>query len=319
MNDLQDANRIISIAVLQAGTNHSKNGNPGLDANFDLLAGLAREASSVSPDLIAFPEYAISGWPYPPENVINGLAETIPGDGIWYKKYADLAEETHTALLGWLVEKEDGKLYNTAFILDKAGGFVGKYRKVQANLGEQTWWGWSQGDSFQPICYDGVNYGISICADMFFPETVRCEGLLGADVIIHISIADDMSHVVPIRALDSEIPIVMSIFNGGSYAVDSQGKLLEKLPSETPGWGYFQLHPFKVRKDAKYYGLWIPKLGNRNMRNVKAYEILTDPSTRPPWTRVFLDKEGNPQTKEQLLKRFRGRYDANDPSDTNIR
>jgi predicted amidohydrolase len=314
MKNLRDSNRMITIAVLQAGTNHSKNGNPGLEANFKLLAGLAREASSVSPDMTVFPEYAISGWPYPPENVINGLAEAIPGDGFWYKRYVDLAKETNTALLCWLVEKEDGRLYSTAFMLDKNGDFIGKYSKVQANLGEQTWWGWSQGDSFEPINYDGVKYGISICADMCFPETVRCEELLGADVIIHISIADDMSHIVPTRALDSEIPIVMAIFNGGSYGVDSRGKLLEKFPSETSGWGSFQLQPFKVRTDSKYYGLWIPKLGNKNLRNVKAYKILTDPSTRPPWTQVFLDKDGNPQTKEELLKRFKGRYDANDPA-----
>ena len=310
----QDSNRIITIVALQAGTNHSKGGNPGLEANFGLFAHLAREAAEISPDLIVFPEYAISGWPYPSEYVINGIAETIPGEGTWYQRYVALAKEIDTAILGWLVDTEDGRLYNTAFLLDKDGNFVGKYRKVQANLGEQTWWGWSQGDSFELILYDGVRYGISICADMWFPETVRCEELLGADVIIHQSIADDMGHIVPTRAFDSEIPIVMTIFNGGSYVVDSQGNLLGKLSPETPGWKAFQLQPFKVRTHAKYGGLWIPKRGNQNLRNIEAYSVLTEPSTRPPWTEVFLDHDGNPQTREQLLRRFNGRYDANDPS-----
>jgi len=44
------------------------------------------------------------------------------------------------------------------------------------------------------------------------------------------------------------------------------------------------------------------------MRNVKAYNILIDPSPRPPWTQVFLDSNGNHQSKEDLLKRF------NDPA-----
>ena len=231
-----DPNRVVRIAVLQAGTEHSKKGNPGCAANFGLLAGLAREAAKATPDLIVFPEYAISGWPYPSEETINGLAETVPGDGPWYSRYKTLAQETHTALLGWLVEKDRGKLYNCSFLVDPNGRFVGKYRKVQANLGEQTWWGWSQGESFRPIEYRGVKYGISICADMWFPETVRCEELLGADVIVHVSIADDMMHIIPTRAFDSEIPIVLAIFNGGSYAVDSQGKLMNKLSAETPGW-----------------------------------------------------------------------------------
>ena len=314
MKNSQDPNRKITIVVLQAGADHGKGGNPGSEANFQLFARMAREAAAISPDLIVFPEYAISGWPYPPEDVINGLAEPIPGEGPWYQRYVNLAQETDTAIIGWLVDTEEGRLYNTAFLLDRAGRFVGKYRKVQANLGEQTWWGWSQGDSFAPILHDGARYGISICADMWFPETVRCEELLGADVVIHISIADDMGHIIPTRAFDSEIPIVACIFNGGSYAVGPQGKLLGKLPAETPGWKAFQLQPFRVRTHAKYGGLWIPKLGHRNLRNVGAYQVLTDPSTRPPWTQVFLDKEGNSQTREQLLSRFKGRYDANDPS-----
>jgi hypothetical protein len=44
-----------------------------------------------------------------------------------------------------------------------------------------------------------------------------------------------------------------------------------------------------------------------------AYTPLADPTTRPPWTDIFRDKDGNPQTKDQLLKRFNGRYDAHDP------
>jgi predicted amidohydrolase len=310
----QDPNRVVRIAVLQAGTEHSRKGNPGCKANFDLLAGLAREAAKTKPELIVFPEYAISGWPYPREEIINGLAERVPGDGPWYLRYQALARETCTALLGWLVETDRGKLYNCAFLLDPNGDFVGKYRKVQANLGEQTWWGWSQGESFRPIEYRGLKYGISICADMWFPETVRCEELLGADVIVHVSIADDMMHIIPTRAFDSEIPIVLAIFNGGSYAVDAQGKLVAKLPAETPGWKVFALEPFRVRMAGKYGGLWIPKLGNRNLRNVWAYGILVDPNTRPPWTEVFRDHQGRRQTREQLLKRFHGRYDAKDPA-----
>lgn len=309
----RDPNRVVQIAVLQAGTEHSRKDNPGCEANFALLASLAREAAKERPHLVVFPEYAISGWPYPSETVINGLAESIPGEGPWYSRYKALAQETRTPLLGWLVEKDAGRLYNSAFLIDQKGGFVGKYRKVHANLGEQTWWGWSQGRAFTLIECDGVRYGISICSDMWFPETVLCEELLGADVIIHLSIGDDMGHIVPARAFDSEIPIVIAIFNGGSYAVDPQGKSIGKLPAETPGWKVFSLQPFQVRMDRKYGGLWIPTLGRKNVRNVDAYRILVDPNTRPPWTQIFLDNEGRRQTREQLLRRFRSRYDAKDP------
>jgi hypothetical protein len=50
------------------------------------------------------------------------------------------------------------------------------------------------------------------------------------------------------------------------------------------------------------------------MRNPDAYSILVDPSTRPPWTEVFMDDQGRPQTRQQLLERFDGHYDDQDPA-----
>lgn len=95
LSDTRDPERTLTITSLQAGCNHYKNGNPGLEANFALFVKLARQAAAAQPhpDLICFPEYAISGWGYPPEKVINSIAEPIPGNGYWYNRYADLARE----------------------------------------------------------------------------------------------------------------------------------------------------------------------------------------------------------------------------------
>ena len=229
--------------------------------------------------MVCFPEYAISGWPYLSEQVINGLAEAVPGNGPWYKRYQALAKEIGVPVLCWLVESADGKLYNCAFLLDGKGQFKGKYRKVQANLLEQAEWGWSQGEHFQVIELDGVRYGISICADMFFPETVRCYELMGADLIIHISLADDMGHIVPTRAVDSKMPIVAVLFRGGSYAVDAKGKLLKKLPAASATWTSFTLEPFlSFAWNDSYSRGWIDeKKAWENIRNVGAYQILVDP------------------------------------------
>ncbi len=311
----RNPDRIVNIVALQTGYEHYKNGNPGFNANFAVLEQQAKEAAAaqLKPELICFPEYAVSGWPYPNEKAINSIAEPIPGNEKWYQHYVQLTREINVPVLGWLVESCNGKLYNTAFIIDEKGNFRGKYCKVQANLGEQTWWGWSQGEQFNLVELNGVRYGISICADMWFPETVRCQELLGADVILHISVADDMGHLIPARAFDSQLPIVATIFQGGSYAVDSEGKLIGKLSPEKPDWKAFPVSPFKQHLGNKYGGIWDTKKGSHNLRNVGAYSILADPTTRPPWTEVFMDKNGNPQTREQLLKRFNGRYDANDP------
>lgn len=308
-----DPNRELRIAAVQAGRSHFAKGNPGLEANFAVLAAQARSAAAAGADLVLFPEYAITGWPYPKESVMNGLAEAVPGEGPWFRRYQALARELRTPLVGWLVETNAGRLFNCAFVLEADGAFVGKYRKVQANLGEQTWWGWSQGDSFQPIELRGVRYGLSICADMWYPETVRCGALLGADVVLHLSIADDMRHLVPARAFDNFVPIVMGIFQGGCYAVDGRGEWLGQLAPDQPGWKIFSVKPFARHWGVKYGGRWDERAGHFNLRNPAAYAPLVDPATRPPWTEIFFDSQGRPQTRDQLRKRFQGRYDAQDP------
>jgi predicted amidohydrolase len=311
----RDPARMVRVAVVQAGEDHSAKGNPGPEANFNLLAGQAREAaaSQPRPDLICFPEYTLAGWPYPEEEQANGLAEAVPGDGPWYRRYRDLARELGVPLLASLVELDRGRRYNTACLLDRQGRYRGKYRKVHATLGEQGWWGWSKGQRYQLLELDGVRYGISICADMWFPETVRCEELLGADVILHQSIGDDMGRIVPTRAFDSKLPIVMTIFRGGSYAVDAEGNLLGKLPANKPGWKVFSLQPFRPHLGRKYGGVYDEKKTIHNLRSPAAYSILIDPSTRPPWTEVFMDAQGRPQTQQQIRDRFQGHYDDDDP------
>jgi predicted amidohydrolase len=307
--------RTVNIIALQAGTKHSEKGNPGLLENFRVFERLAIQASAAkpAPDLICFPEYAISGWEYPSEQVINGIAEQIPGKGYWYERYRQLALKTGVPLAGWLVESADKKLFSTAFIIDGKGNFKGKYRKVHTNLGEQTWWGWAQGDRFKLIELDSIKYGISICSDMWFPESIRCLELMGADVVLHLSIGDDMQQVIPVRAFDSHLPIIAAIFQGGSYAVDGEGNSLGKLSADAPAWKAFAIHPFKPYLGQKYGGVWDLKKGQQNVRNVKAYSILTNEDTRPSWTAVFMDSKGKSQTRAQLTQRFNGRYDANDP------
>ena len=45
----------------------------------------------------------------------------------------------------------------------------------------------------------------------------------------------------------------------------------------------------------------------RTLRNVAAYDILTDPATRPDWVDVFCHADGSDVTEEELRQRFGSR------------
>jgi len=195
------------IVCLQQGEDHRAQGNPGVMKNMIALMELAKEGAKNNPNIIVFPEYASIGWPYPDPEAIRGTGEAIPSSGKLFGMYQNLAKEAAIPIIGWLVEKEGDRYYNTAFLLDRNGNFMDKYRKVHTNLREQNIWGFTPGDSFKIWEIDSCKIGMSICADMWFPETVMCLSLMGADIVIHQSVGNDMEWVIPTRARDHFIPI----------------------------------------------------------------------------------------------------------------
>ncbi len=291
------------IVCLQQGEDHRAHGNPGVIKNIIALMELAREGAKTNPNIIVFPEFATFGWPYPDPKVIRGTAETIPGNGILFSMYHNLAKELTIPIIGWMVEKEGDRYYNTAFLLDANGNYINNYRKIHTHLREQTVWGFTPGDSFQIWEIDSCKIGMSICADMWIPETVTCLSLLGADIVIHLSVGDDMGWLIPARARDHFIPIITAILEQGTWGVDQWGETIRK-GSRYHEYNVFDVYPFR-QVITERLGGWYPKMGRRAYRNPKAYSIITDTSTIPPLTEVFCDpKTGKRLSKEELLKIF---------------
>lgn len=299
----EKANVRFRLVCLQQGEDYRDKGNQGVIKNLDALFKLAREGVRENPNVIVFPEYATTGVPYPKPDDIRATGEAIPGNGPIFKRYQTLAKELHIPIIGWMVEKQENRFYNATFLLDKNGNYVDKYRKVQTNLREQNIWGFTPGDSFKLFEVDSCKIGMSICADMWFPETVMCLALMGADIVLHLSVGDDMGWVIPTRARDHFIPIIAAIHVHGTWGVDQWGELIRK-GSRYHEYNVFDLYPFR-QVITKRLGGWYPKMGRRAYRNPKAYKIITDPSTIPPLTDVFCEPEtGKTRSREELFKRF---------------
>jgi deaminated glutathione amidase len=96
---------------------------------------------------------------------------------------------------GTLYEKKGGKIFNTAPVIDPRGQIVARYRKMFPfrPYEEAT----TPGTEF--VVFDvpeAGRFGISICYDMWFPETTRSLSALGAEVILHPTLTDTLDRDV---------------------------------------------------------------------------------------------------------------------------
>jgi predicted amidohydrolase len=88
---------------------------------------------------------------------------------------------------GSLYEKKDNKIYNTAPIINPAGEVIARCRKMFPFRPYEV--GVSAGEEFATFDVPEVGrFGVSICYDMWFPETSRTLATLGAEVLLHPSL-----------------------------------------------------------------------------------------------------------------------------------
>jgi len=92
------------------------------------------------------------------------------------------AAELNLVVVGSLPEQEDGKIYNTAYVIDQ-GKLVGSYRKLHmfSTMGEDRFL--SPGDKTLVVSTSVGRLGIAICYDVRFPELFRKMALEGAEII----------------------------------------------------------------------------------------------------------------------------------------
>lgn len=85
---------------------------------------------------------------------------------------------------GTMFQKKDDKIFNTASVINPEGKVVGRYNKLFPFYPYET--GVTGGDEFLIFDVPDVGrFGITICYDMWFPETSRTLAVNGVDVILH--------------------------------------------------------------------------------------------------------------------------------------
>lgn len=174
--------------------------------NLAQLAETVALAAAQGADLLILPELWLTG--YNIGDAVHDLAE--PADGPSARKVAEIARESETAILYGYPERADDRVYNAAQLVGADGSRLANMRKAHL-FGPEEKRLYAPGDTGLPVVdVAGVKLGILICYDVEFPEAVRAQALLGAELI---AVPTALFHpyqfvglrVVPVRAWENQV------------------------------------------------------------------------------------------------------------------
>lgn len=162
------------------------------------MIALLEEAAGKGADLVVYPELALTTffprWYMEDQAEIDFWFETEMPNAATQPLF-DRARELNIAItFGYAEKTPDGHYYNTSIITDRQANIVGKYRKVHLpghseydterafqHLEKRYF---EPGDlGFNVWRNEGVIMGMAICNDRRWPETFRCLGLQGVELV----------------------------------------------------------------------------------------------------------------------------------------
>ena len=151
--------------------------------NLQKIESFIAENSDKNPDLIVLPEFFSTGIDH--NSFINSPEPVNGGDTI--KFVSELAKKFNTNIVaGSVIEKENNKLYNTTFVINRNGNIVDKYRKIHlynymgGTEGERI----TAGDKIVVTDLDFGRIGLGICYDIRYPLHYKKLAKLGAEIIV---------------------------------------------------------------------------------------------------------------------------------------
>lgn len=208
-----------------------------LDGNVKKILSFMSMAQEHEPDIIAFPELAVTG--YPPEDLL--LKPSFIRDNLEALRIIQHATSSAVVIAGFVDRKED--IYNAAAVMrDKK--LIDVYHKAYLpNYGVFDESRYFRAGRRTPQYKIGdITFNISICEDIWYPEgPVSSDTKGGADLMIsinsspyHAGKSDLRQKMVSTRAFDNGIFIAYLnsvggqdelVFDGGSFIVDQKGRL----------------------------------------------------------------------------------------------
>ena len=228
-----------------------------LEGNVRRITGWLREAKKAKPDLIAFPELAVTG--YPPEDLL--LKPQFVADNRRALNEVIRASREAVAVVGFvgqgaLADPTEGaasvlpagrnQLYNAAAIIANqrlATTYAKCYLPNYGVFDESRYF--HPGRRLPLITINGTVVGVNICEDIWLPEgPTRGQAAAGAEVIVninaspfHVGKSRSREEMLATRARDNRVIVTYTnmvggqdelIFDGNSVVMDHTGEVIAR-------------------------------------------------------------------------------------------
>ncbi|MEW8003787.1 MAG: NAD+ synthase [Candidatus Thiodiazotropha sp.] len=193
-------------------------------------------------DAVVFPELALTG--YPPEDLLlrNHFIQRVE---LAVAHILSRVRGIH--LVVGYPRRRDGRLYNVAGVW-RDGEVLVEYEKHKlpnySVFDEKRYF--SPGREAVTFDLNGVRIGLTVCEDIWEVEPAAMSRAAGAQLLLninaspfHIGKAPEREELVQSRARENNFPILYVnlvggqdelVFDGGSFMVDAEGELTERLP-----------------------------------------------------------------------------------------
>ncbi|MBI4027381.1 MAG: carbon-nitrogen hydrolase family protein [Verrucomicrobia bacterium] len=198
-----------------------------MDESLRGVAAMLRRAGTAGCDVACIPECCL-----PMGLGGDWTKAAVPLPGPVSRVLSKEARRARMYVVGWQIEIDRGAVYNTSFLLDRAGRLAARHRKTHLTVAESRA-GFSAGDRLDTFQTDFGRVGIMICYESYFPEIPRCLALQGAQIIFHPLQGDSLAEQWLVKerahALNNGVVVAsaQSHFSGAATAIiDKMGMLI---------------------------------------------------------------------------------------------
>ena len=155
-----------------------------VNANIEKIRAIIDYNIDLDTDVLVLPEVWTCGWS------CNNFLQTAQNldDSIAIDFLKDIAQKHDINIIGGsIITEQNGKFYNTCPVIDRNGQVIAIYNKNHL----YSYYGCAEGDyvssGHNPVMVEieGINYGLTICYDIRFPEIYRAYRKAGADILVN--------------------------------------------------------------------------------------------------------------------------------------